>query len=518
MAKAFSDIHRYARRYLEMGFHPFACTPRDKFPWGSEEQTDGSRKGGLSWKAFQTSPPALSLVDSWWERGPDANVAIILPPGLVVVDLDGDGAEDLLRAAGVELPADAPRVRTGNGEHVYFHAEGLPQRVPLLAAESGKPAVDFKSNGGYVVAPPSIHQNGKKYEWIVAPSFPLPELPEAMRTLVLAKRQEQSPPKTRPDDGAHWVIQAMRGVGHGERDNIATRLAGYFLGCGVARDIVMQLLGDFAEKCSPPLPLPDVVRIIRSIASAEASKPAPEQARGTDGDDCVPVQHISDALVDAVVQIEKGPQRMVGTPYPLVNKILVGGFSPGELVYLGARPGMGKTAIALEIARGAAKAGHNVLIVSREMVNSHLARRMLAQEGRINASELKLGTMTDRALLDRTAEKLSCLPIWLTDAASSVAELLAVFRVLERADARPTLVIVDYLQLIRAPAEIRERRMQVDFVSGALKSKVAMANKVTVLCLSSLSRPQEGKDKRPTMASLRESGQLEHDADTVMFL
>jgi replicative DNA helicase len=79
------------------------------------------------------------------------------------------------------------------------------------------------------------------------------------------------------------------------------------------------------------------------------------------------------------------------------------------------------------------------------------------------------------------------------------------------------LLIVDYLQLVTAPKEIRDRRLQVEHVSQGLKS-LAMSSQVPVLCLSSLSRPPTGTNPEPTLASLRESGELEHDADIVMFL
>lgn len=217
---------------------------------------------------------------------------------------------------------------------------------------------------------------------------------------------------------------------------------------------------------------------------------------------------IADVLARELDRMQ-APKSGIGTPYRMLNHLIVGGFQKGELIYLGARPGVGKSTMALEIARTAAKSGQRVLIVSREMLDIALARRMLAQEGMLSASALKMGTL-DVPEVGRVAERLANLPIWITDSASSLAEIESLMDGID-------LLIVDYLQLVTAPKEIRERRLQVEHSSQGLKS-MALRMQVPVVCLSSLARPQNGTNAEPTLASLRESGELEHDADIVMFL
>jgi replicative DNA helicase len=229
------------------------------------------------------------------------------------------------------------------------------------------------------------------------------------------------------------------------------------------------------------------------------------------GEPQVQVEHVSESVAKALDEIQ-APKLGIATPFHGLNTWITGGFQPGELVYLGARPGVGKTAMALEIARGAAKAGRKVLIVSREMLSAALARRMLSQEGMIPAHELKLGrTDTDRAC--EVGQRLSDLSIWITDSARSLDEVRAALGCVSDAN----LLIVDYLQLVQAPREIRERRLQVEHVSQGLKA-LALERQLPILCLSSLSRPPSGTNPEPTLASLRESGELEHDADIVIFL
>lgn len=228
------------------------------------------------------------------------------------------------------------------------------------------------------------------------------------------------------------------------------------------------------------------------------------------------VSHVSEVMQAVLASLKEGPPAFVDTPWPALNNMLGGGFAPGELVFLGARPGVGKTAAAIEIARRAAKRGSSVFMVSREMLTHQIGVRMLVQEGPVNATTIRrrlLETPHWRTI-DGAVETLERLPIFITHEALDVDEIRRIVGLL--ADEGPLgLVIVDYLQLVDAPADVKERRLQVEAVSKGLKA-CTLDYQVPVLCLSSLSRPPEGR--APTLASLRESGNLEHDADSVILL
>lgn len=203
------------------------------------------------------------------------------------------------------------------------------------------------------------------------------------------------------------------------------------------------------------------------------------------------------------------------TPYPTLNYWLDGGFSPGELVYLGARPSVGKSAIGLDMARHASLRGP-VLIISREMANLALASRMVAQEGNIRASAMKRKDLSISEInsVVATTCRLSDRPVWLSDKAVSIEEIGDLCR--HPPGGAWSLIVLDYLQLIRAPKHIKEHRIGLEFVSQALKT-IAMDCAAPVLCLSSLARPLQGNPE-PSLASLRDSGELEHDADVVLLL
>ncbi len=488
------SCYEAAREYLALGLHPIPCAPRSKRPL-------------VEWRKFQVTPPHADQVDAWWETWPDANVALVLGRGALAVDLDGGAdAERLLSDAGVHLPG-APRSKTASGYHVFLSAPGpVPDRVGLLTSRGGKPAVDIRGVG-IVVAPPSIHPSGARYEWYIPLSLPLPPAPPELLALIRTGREAPQLPS-----GPGWIAEALAGAPEGQRDATCTKLAGYFLGRGLDAPLVEVLLAEsFARNCAPPFPREDVRKCVQSIARREG--PGLERT-------VAPV-HLSRVLSQLEDALLAGTQEAppVATPFPSLNMFLSGGFWPGELIYLGARPGVGKTALGLEIARRAARQGRGVLVISREMVNTALARRMVTQESKIPAATLRSARLndTERATLMGTLTRLSVLPVWLSDEAVSLAEITDLVTTWGGHTALG-LLIVDYLQLVRAPRDIRDRRLQIEAVSQGLKT-MALQAKIPVLCLSSLSRPpQEARERRPTLASLRESGELEHDADVVLLL
>ena len=485
-----------ALRYHALGYHPIPCQPRDKRPL-------------VAWKEFQTVSPTTEQIQVWWAHTPDANVALVVGRGRFAVDLDGgDAAEQLLADRGIALPPEAPRSRTGGGRHVFLSAyTPVPDRVAMLTTEGHKPQVDIRGVG-IVVVPPSIHPSGTPYEWLTPLTDRPPHAPLALMDLIATSGGMAAPPP--PGGSRFWAADALRGVGEGQRDQVCTKLAGYFLQKGLELETVITILTEsFAKACVPPFAAREVEKCVRSIGRREAGE----------GEHSVGVQHIDDVLAEFTRALDRGPAPTLSTPFPTLNYFLNGGFAPGELIFLGARAGVGKTAFGLEVARRAAwtRTGA-VLVVSREMTNLALARRLLAQDGRIKASTLKRAELTDvdRLSLSESLARLRNLPLWLTDQAVSFSEIRRLLDELT-SEARLALVVVDYLQLISAP-DVKERRHQVELISQGLKT-LALQYEVPVLCLSSVSRGSaDERKKAPSLSSLRESGELEHDADVILLL
>jgi replicative DNA helicase len=200
------------------------------------------------------------------------------------------------------------------------------------------------------------------------------------------------------------------------------------------------------------------------------------------------------------------------------------GFQASDLIILAARPSMGKTALALNIAFNAAyksKPPVPVAFFSLEMSKEQLVRRLLSGEGRVDASQIRRAaflTSQEWTKLQEAAGILLDCPIYIDDTpAATVLDIRAKSRRL-KADGKLGLIIIDYLQLMQGRAELSSREQQISEISRSLKG-LAKELHVPVIALSQLSRePEKRERKRPQLSDLRESGAIEQDADVVMFI
>ena len=198
------------------------------------------------------------------------------------------------------------------------------------------------------------------------------------------------------------------------------------------------------------------------------------------------------------------------------------GLQPSELIILAARPSMGKTALALNIAENVGlRQREPVAIFSLEMSKESLLLRLLASEARVDAHKFRTGHMSrdDWSKVTGALANLGEAPIWIDDSASStVLEMGAKARRLKR-DRGLSLMIVDYLQLVVPTGSGRQtnRQEEVSGMSRALKG-LAKELKVPIIVLSQLTRAPEREERKPQLADLRESGAIEQDADVVLFI
>jgi replicative DNA helicase len=213
------------------------------------------------------------------------------------------------------------------------------------------------------------------------------------------------------------------------------------------------------------------------------------------------------------------PPASVGTGIAEVDGCLAGGLRRKQLVILAARPGIGKTALALQVATSAAIAGKRVLLLSLEMGQDELAERVLIQQSLVDGNRVRDRSMTpdERRRLVKTAAEISQAPLLVDDRASlTMREITGMCRRARRRGGLD-LLVVDYLQLL-TPIDYRApRQEQVAALSRALKL-LAKEIDIPVLCLSQMSREAEKQNREPRLSDLRESGAIEQDADVVVFL
>ncbi len=226
--------------------------------------------------------------------------------------------------------------------------------------------------------------------------------------------------------------------------------------------------------------------------------------------------------VDALLQ--RG-QRITGlaTHYENLDE-MTSGFQRSDLVIIAARPSMGKTAFAMNIAENAAIEDQNVVgVFSLEMSREALLLRLLCSQARVDAHKMRTGSLwqDDTKKVIKAMEQLAHAPIYIDDTPGiSLSEMRAKARRLKQSAGKLDLIIVDYLQLMSGGSKRYENRTQeVSAISRGLKA-LAKELSVPVIALSQLSRAPEsrGGDHRPQLSDLRESGSIEQDADLVAFI
>jgi replicative DNA helicase len=235
------------------------------------------------------------------------------------------------------------------------------------------------------------------------------------------------------------------------------------------------------------------------------------------------IETVLDVELHRLQELARGGGSVTGTPSGFTDlDAITGGFQPGNLIILAARPSMGKSALVTNIAENVAlQTGKAVALFSLEMSESELAHRFVASQAKIKGEELRKGRVAETKwpTILAASQRLGDSRLFVDDSSDvSMLEIRAKARRLYAREKELGLIIVDYLQLIRADGRIENRVEQVGQMSRGLKI-LARELECPVIALSQLNRGVEARtDKRPMLSDLRESGQIEQDADLVMFI
>ncbi len=215
---------------------------------------------------------------------------------------------------------------------------------------------------------------------------------------------------------------------------------------------------------------------------------------------------------------DEADKKGMSSGFPNLDRYIYG-LNPSDLILIAARPGMGKTSFAMNIAVNAARIQRNkkIAVFSLEMSREQLVERMLSSEGKIPSTALKTGTIerSQWPNLNEAAEMLNMIELFVDDTANiTIGEMKAKLRRMTDLG----LVVIDYLQLMTSGKNSGNRVAEVSEITRNLKIMAKELN-VPVITLSQLSRgPESREDKRPMLSDLRESGSIEQDADIVLFL
>ena len=250
---------RTALTLARRGLHVFPCLVRGKRP--------ACERGCLAATTDE------SIIRQWWQSEPRYNIGIACGAisGFFVVDIDGHEAETRLTKLESEhgkLPASV-EVITGKGRHVYFRYQ--PEHPVRNTASKIAPGIDTRGDGGYVLAPPSVHPSGREYCWSVDTAGKLTNAPPWLLDRING-RANGKPVATPP---TAWSALVHDGVDEGQRNDACTRLCGYLLRRNVNAHVALGLLQIWnLTRLRPPLAEAEIEQIVNSVAVAEVRRRA----------------------------------------------------------------------------------------------------------------------------------------------------------------------------------------------------------------------------------------------------
>lgn len=493
----------HALFYASRGWRVFPIAPRKKKPplvkWREESTTDER------------------TIRTWWQVTPMANVGIMCgrESGFVVLDVDADkgGNESLLALIATNAPLpDTPESLTGSGgRHILFKHPGIEVGNSANYIGAG---LDFRGDGGYIVAPPSIHPDtGRRYEWELSsrPSkIPLADIPDWLLQLAL-KNQGQD--KHGPARGFSDTVT------EGARNDVLTSMAGTMRRKGFNHEAILAaLLEENQERCNPPLSNDEVSTIAQSIMRYDPAEPtrvmSVPQFSGDELKARDPFTAFDGvmALLDLMNNLEG---RSIPTFIPQLDNA-TGGLERQTLTVLAARPSMGKSTLAWQIALNNSAAGLQSYFFSLEMSVIALWAKAACGAAQVRWRDIRSGKASQEEISRVMDEAVRLMDLHqdriLVDDGINTTE--TIWKCVEKY--RPDLVIVDHLRLISDTGEKEDKRL--GFISQRLK-EIAKAFNCAVLCLAQLNRGVEAQDnKRPMMKDLRDSGQIEENADNVIMM
>lgn len=409
---------------------------------------------------------------------------------LVALDLDGPNAASLLYEKVGELPLTLCN-KTGKGVHCIYRHPGVHVKNSVRLLSDGKGSgVDVRGDGGYIVAPPSVHGDGTVYEWVGDLDHIAP-LPQVLLNLIngvggrlLAKQNPD------PD----WVDRAMLGVGQGERNDTAARLIGYWLQKTESEKAAWQIIYNWNRMNRPPIPDFELNRTFSSIASSEAKK------HKTKEDILFTGAQWADELQNT------RPREGIQIEVPGFKAL--GGLVKGDLIVIAGRPGMGKSSLSCMVSNKAIDLKIPTLVVTAEMTKHQWGTWMLCSRFGFTMEEIPAPPLPDAMVAPWRESPVSVIE----KGSVSIDEIVA------RANAIPDLrlVIVDHVGKVKAKRNDL-RYLEIGETVRALKA-LANDKHCTVIVLSQLNRNLEYEKRRPRLSDLRECGDLEQEADSVAFL
>jgi len=459
-----------------------SCGRRDCSSIGKHPRTQHGLKDGTVDQA---------TIRAWWGQWPNANIGIVTGAvsGLVVLDQDGPEAEETLKDK--HLPP-TPCAFTGQGVHRYFAHPG--KEVRNFARKL--PGLDLRGDGGYVVAPPSLHVSGRRYEWaenLSPEDIELAPCPEWLLELVQEKRYDR---RTLPDGD----------IPEGQRNDTLASFAGSMRKRGMSEGTILAALrSENQARCVPPLQDPEVVAIVESIAQYP---PAPEIVEPPKVE--INPRPVGELIPD-VCRFFDGDIDGLPSGFPALDRKLMG---LRGLVLLGAPPKVGKSTFFLNIGLHVAREIYDAGVICFDVENGQniIMARLLSNFYGLTIEQLRKRYKAEWEIWQADLEEK--LPNFYLYTDYSLMRPDVIARRIQDVETDKKLLVLDSLQ--KLPPLAKQRRDSIDTWLRELE-QIKQDSSVTILLVSELSRGEGGKHyQRPHLVAFKESGDVEYTADVAL--
>lgn len=516
-----------ALQYLEKGLSviPLVSPPMCHGNLTEEDIIYKCKRSPVKWKEFQNRRPTVDEVNAWWDRWPEANIAIVTGKisNLVVFDVDKQDATEYAEEEG-GFPITV-KAFTGKGYHVYVQYPDFEVRN----STNTDLGLDIRGDGGYIVAPPSIHGSGRQYEWEEGYSIhqidPAPceswmEYYLKQQPIKSSKPVKQTPPKpsdnpdtaSKPATNDPYADILKNGAQQGNRNDSAARLIGHLFGKGNDEAVVWEMVDQWnAGKNKPPIDHTELRKTFESIRDLNRKNGKKDKEKKD-----IDVAQFLDTEKKVTAEYDEQYVRIpfAGSLLPIMESKMNGGLIGGRTYVFGGIPSSGKTVLINNIADNICLNGHPVLFFSYDDGRIELRYRTYCRFSGFDIEEF------NNCRLSKSDVETICR----NDSISSISNLKYVVQKTIKVDdwkqlidkiyarhQKSPVIMIDYMRKVKTGSNRMDERLRIDEILSSL-TDMAKIHNLPVLVISELARDSYKTGQRLSMASFKESGSIEYEA------
>jgi replicative DNA helicase len=512
-----------ALSYLKKGYSviPVKSPQMIRADLATEEIIKQCKVPLIGWKEFQNRRPTEEEVAEWFEMWPEANIGIVTGKisNLVVFDLDSEDAVAYSEKQG-GFP-ETVKALTGKGYHLYMQHPGFEIRNSV----NKDLYIDIRADGGFVVASPSVHGSGRRYEWEEGHSIheidPAPCDPWMVDHLQKIASQSKPAKKKVPKtvEAVHTVKKSEKdnkytdilknGATEGNRNDTASRLIGHLFAKGIAEDEIWATVEMWnTSKNNPSLSKDELRRTFESVKKLDAENKESEEKI-----------YVIDFLDNAKMVIAEHEQSYVRIPFAgndlsLLETQMNGGLIGGRFYLLGGIPSASKTMLTNNLADNICLNNHPVLLFSYDDGRSELRYRTFARfstHGIEDFNQNRINKTGLNAVCEIPEIKKIMDLKYVMENMINIEKWDDLIEQIKQHHQKAPVIMIDYLRKLRTENNSSDERLRVDDILSNLTS-LAKKHNIPVVAISELARDSYKSGQRLSMASLKESGNLEYEA------